>query len=319
MQVAFVGREFLAALLVVLSTVSAHAQEKTDTPRLRVSIRMAQTSFEATQLIRGELTIENLGDKWAPIPAADELARSLRLTSPDGKTSEPTKPEQFAATKSKELGPGGFVGIAFDAAMLFPALRQPGNYSLAFKSGALESTVPLKIIAGFDPARNYVLTLTTVGGDISIALDSVKAPVAARNLVNLARLGFFDGAAIPSVQAGEMVMVRGPVTAAHRIVPFEPSTDPVLAGSLVLEPSLTGPGGRGSWPNLSLLLAPRPEWTGQVVVVGRIVAGMEALTKLAGSPSTGKEGRPPYQPLAPLFIARAVVSEADSATGATKN
>jgi cyclophilin family peptidyl-prolyl cis-trans isomerase len=319
MQVAFVGRLSLAALLVVLSAVSARTQEKTDTPRLRVSIRMAQTSYESTQLMRGELTIENLSDKWAQIPAGDELAKSLRLTGPDGKAFEPTKPEQFAATKSKELGPGGFVGIAFDAALLFPALQQPGNYTLAFKSGVLESTAALRIIAGFDPTKNYVLSLSTVGGDISIALDSVKAPMAARNMVNLARLGFFDGAAIPSVQAGEMVMVRGPVTATHRIVPFEPSTDPVLAGSVVLEPSLTGPGGRGSWPNLSLLLAPRPEWTGQVVVVGRVVAGMEALTKLASSPSSGKEGRPPYQPLAPLFVGRAVVSEAAPALDTTKN
>ncbi|MFN7964592.1 MAG: hypothetical protein U0V87_02755 [Acidobacteriota bacterium] len=319
MRVALLGRLSLAGLIAVAAFGSLRAEEKAAAPRLRVSIRMAQTSFEATQIVRGELTVENLSDKWSPIPAGDELAKSLRLKGPDGKSYEPIKPEQFAATKAKDLGPGGFVGIAFDAALLFPALQQPGDYTLTFKNGALEATATLKMIAGFDPTKNYILTLATVGGEIAISLDSVKAPVAARNLVNLARLGFFDGAAIPMTHAGEMVMVRGPVTSIHRIVPFEASTDPILAGAVVLEPSLTGAGGRGSWPNLSLLLAPRPEWTGQVVVVGRVVAGMEALSKLAATPSSGAEGRPPYQPLAPLFVNRASISEAAPASDATKN
>lgn len=300
----------LPVMLVLSTSGSLAADPPPDVSRLRATIRMAQTSYEADQVIRGELTLENLQAGWSAIPPADALSRALTVVDAAGKVHEAVKPEQFAAVKAKELGPGGFVGIAFDAALLFPVLRQPGSYTLRFEAAGVSASTPLRVIAGFDATRNYRLTLNTTSGEITIALDAAHAPVAARNIVNLARLGFFDGASIPVTQNGELVMVRGPVTAQHRIVPAELSREPVLAGAVVLEPSLQPGAPRGSWPNLTLLLTPRPQLTGQAVVIGRVVSGIEVVGTISNSPNSGPQGQPPFSPLAPLFVRRATITEA---------
>jgi cyclophilin family peptidyl-prolyl cis-trans isomerase len=317
----------LSALLLsaLIATIATQEQHRAQTPApasssssLRSSLRLSQIAYEKSQVVRGDLTIENLSDKWVAIPNGEELAKGLRLRLPDGKEVQPNKPEQFAAARTKELGPGGFTGFAFDAALLFPQLQTPGRYELTFTGPGLSASAAVRIIEEFDPSKKFELTLTTKSGKIVILLDPSLAPVAVRNVVNLTRLEYYNGANITVASPGNMLSWRGDVSAAHRIVPFEPAMGPLLAGSVVLEPSELG-GSKGSWPNLAVLLSAKPDMSGKVVSVGRVTAGFDIANKLAGVTTSGPSGRPPFQPLEPVFIVKAEIRELDTSPVAPGN
>lgn len=295
----------LAALGAFLVAVAADAGD------VRTTLKLAQEVYEAGTPVRGELTLVNEGEGWAEIPDAAHLARRLELRAAGGKVIHPRDPDRFGAAKTTALGPGGFVGFAFDAAKLFPQLAQPGEYTLAFNPpGQLSAaSAPIRILPAFDPNQDYRMRIVTPNGPIVIDLFEKEAPVAVHNVVQLARTGFFDGASIPKIQKGTALIIRGPVTERHRIVPFEKTNVPLLAGTVVLEPA--PPGRRpANYPKLIVLLGPKPDWQGRVTAVGQIVEGQEALDRLAAVPTTGPGGVPPFKPLQPVSVDKAEILEA---------
>jgi len=309
------GPLFAAALmpLVLLATPSRAAEEPAS---LKSTLTLNQDLYEAGMPIRGELTVVNEGSGWAEIPDASHLARHLELRLGGGKVVKAQDPDRFGAAKTTALGPGGFVGFDFDARALFPLLEKPGEYLLAFAPpGALPAaTVSLRILPAFDPNEDYRLSLTTPVGELVIDLFEKEAPVAVHNIVQLARTGFFDGAAIPKIQKGVALVIRGPITERHRIVPFEKTTAPLLAGTVVLEPAPPGRRRPGNFPKLIVLLGPQPDWQGKSTAVGQVVAGQEVLEKLSQVPTTGARSRTPFRPLRPLAVERAEVRVAEPAS-----
>jgi cyclophilin family peptidyl-prolyl cis-trans isomerase len=305
----------LAACLILGCALAPAAEQKPAAGKapagaiVSTSLKTTQDVYEVGATVRAELTIENLSAEWTPIPDTSDLARYLRLTGDDGKALEPVKADRFGAAKTKELGPGGFVGLSFDASMLFPALAQPGSYRLSFKKGGLASQdVPVRVIPAFDPSRKYQLKLAIPELDLVVDLFAKNAPVAVHNIVSLARTGFFDGAAIPRIEPGVMIGVHGPVTPAHRIVPFEKTSVDYLAGTVLLEASAERE--RANYPNLVILLGPAPAWQGQYTAIGQVVSGLAELQKFALRPTTGKDGKPPFRPIVPIGILKASVVEA---------
>lgn len=290
----------------------AQTADTKTSPPARLSLRLTQEIFEIGSVVRGELVLENPSSQTIGIPAGGDLAKSFRLIDAANKEHEATKPEQFGAAHATELGPGGFTGISFDASLLFPQLGTAGRYTLAYRGAkGLNAKVEFAMIPGFDPSKHYQLELALPSGAVQIDIDSKTAPAAARHIVQLARVGFFNGASIALAVPSDLVVVRGPVKPSNRISPFEPAKEPVLAGMVVLEPaapSVDAPG-RSSWPNLSIALAPKPEWTGQVVSIGRVIAGLEELNKISTQPTTGKDGKPPFQPITAVKINTATVRE----------
>jgi cyclophilin family peptidyl-prolyl cis-trans isomerase len=61
-----------------------------------------------------------------------------------------------------------------------------------------------------DPTATYVATLETSCGDIVIALDARRAPIAVNNFVFLARAGFYDGLTFHRVVAGFVIQGGDP-------------------------------------------------------------------------------------------------------------
>jgi cyclophilin family peptidyl-prolyl cis-trans isomerase len=304
-------------LFVLGADAPAPAAPKSPAPaagNVQVVLTLRQETYEIGGPVRAELVLANTSPKWIAIPDVSDIVKGLRLIPPGGAEVEPTKPEQFGAARTTQLGPGGFVGVTFDATMLFPVLGKEGQYKLVFRGpvGAPREA-SLRMIPAFDPSRKYTLAFTTPDGEAAIELYPKEAPVSVHNLVNLARIGFFEGASILRMEPGVMLAIHGPVTPAHRIVPFERTTTPHLAGTVLLEAAGQDKE-RASYPNLIVLLAPQPATQGRYTVVGQIVSGLDNLQKLASRPTSGKDGAPPFHPLTPASISHAVIREQPTAS-----
>jgi cyclophilin family peptidyl-prolyl cis-trans isomerase len=111
---------------------------------------------------------------------------------------------------------------------------------------------------------------------------------------------------------GTMLAIHGPVTPAHRIQPFEQTTTPHLAGTVLLEAAGQNKE-RVNYPNLIVLLAPQPTTQGKYTVVGQVVSGLDTLQKLAVRPTSGKDGVPQFRPLTPISISGVVIREQPAA------
>ena len=270
----------VAGILVASLTVAAEKK-----PALSTTLKMFQGVYETGQVVRGELTLLNPSESWVDVSDISNPARDLRLVTEDGKTIEPRKPSRFGGAKTKAIGPGGFVGLTFDAGLLFPELTKPGRYTLRFeKAGFQTRQVPFTMLPAFSARKKYKLLLTTPAGKIAIRLDPGAAPVAVHNIVNLARTGFYDGAVIPKIEKGVALKIRGPVERKHWISPVETTKTPLLAGTVLVEPS--GPGrSPHNLPNLLILLGPKPDWQSAATAIGQVVAGTETLQRLSSAGS----------------------------------
>jgi hypothetical protein len=281
------------ALLGLIGLAPAPAQEATGEPAvggeespLSLRVGMFQTVYEAEQVLRGELSVINTGEEWVEVKDAKSLASALKLRTAEGNPLELDQKaaKKFGAADAGKIGPGGFVGVTFDAGQLFPAVHEPGRYEIFLEYAGERSPVAgFQILPAFDPDSDYRLILEAGGGELTIDLFEKQAPRTVRNIVNLARTGFYDGARIPRAQAEVALKIAGPVTPKHRIQPVENAGAAMLAGSVLAEPS--GPPGRASsarfsLPNLLVLLGPQPSWQGTAAVVGQLIEGDEALSRL---------------------------------------
>lgn len=62
-----------------------------------------------------------------------------------------------------------------------------------------------------DPAKRYVVRLTTEKGDIDIKVDPKQAPIAAANFVSLVNDGFYDGVTFHRVMRDFMIQTGDPL------------------------------------------------------------------------------------------------------------
>ncbi|MBP7148874.1 MAG: peptidylprolyl isomerase [Acidobacteria bacterium] len=300
-------RSTLALLVLLAATTIIPAADKPAAVELDATLRMTQDNYESGQPIPGELTIHNAGTDWVKLDEIENLGRDLRLVDDKGKETRPDA-QPYAPARATAIGPGGFVGFAFEAQRMFGRLEKPGTYKLVLRRDGVRAVErAVRVIERYDPALNYRLELDTPQGPVSIELHPAEAPETVHHIVNLARLGFYDGAAIPRIEPTKGVAIRGPVTANHRIVPFEKNERQLLAGTVIVEPQSGEL--QANLPNLIILLGPRPEWQGRATAVGRVVGDEQALSKLLQLPTSGEKGLPAFQPIAPVAVKTARIVE----------
>jgi len=290
---------------------SAPAETAAKDVPVTATLQLDQAVYEVGQVIRGEATLVNRSAAWHEIPDASTLPRSLRLVGEDGKEIAPAGAEKFGAARTTSLGPGGFVGFAFDAALLFPGLSQPGRYTLAFRpEGIPPVEASFRVIPAFDPAARYELHLATPAGPVTIELFTGDAPEAVHNVVSLARAGGYADPRQVRIRKGMLALVGhgGPRFR------FRGEETPIqlLAGTVIVQPA-----GRtfreGNTPNLGILLEPRPDWQGKVTAIGQVTEGLEALLTLAKTP-VRRDGS--GRPISPLDLKVTVVEKKASGEGA---
>lgn len=300
-----VGRSLPHLLaLVLLLPAAALAEEKPGAVPAQAVVNIALDGFvyEVGQPIAGQLVVRNDGGGWLKSSELADIASSLRLRLPSGEEVRAAKTDAFAAARTKEIGPGGFVGVKFDALALFPQLAGAGAYTLTFQREGLPSpSVPLKVIPAFDPAKSYRLLFTTPDGELAVDL-SRETPRTTRVLVTLARTGYFEDATVSTLRPGYAFSIASSRPPGPVIEPAERRPRELLAGTVVLEPSPPGVEPPHDVPTLIVLLSPRPEWQGRVTAIGRVVDSDATLARLTVRPASGEEGSPPWKPIAAITL-----------------
>jgi cyclophilin family peptidyl-prolyl cis-trans isomerase len=180
--------------------------------------------------------------------------------------------------------------------LLINGSPQPA-FSLDYNS--IEATVSLILLAerqfktcppiSIDPSRQYLATLHTEKGDVTLELYADKSPIAVNSFVFLARAGWFDGVTFHRVIPG-FVAQTGDPTGTGRGNPgylFKNENDPSLQFDApgLLAMANSGPDTNGS--QFFITYAPQPSLNGAYTIFGRVLSGMDVLESLtARDPAT---------------------------------
>jgi cyclophilin family peptidyl-prolyl cis-trans isomerase/protein-disulfide isomerase len=180
--------------------------------------------------------------------------------------------------------------------LLITGSPQPA-FSLDYNS--IEATVSLILLAerqfktcppiSIDPSRQYLATLHTEKGDVTLELYADKSPIAVNSFVFLARAGWFDGVTFHRVIPG-FVAQTGDPTGTGRGNPgylFKNENDPSLQFDApgLLAMANSGPDTNGS--QFFITYAPQPSLNGAYTIFGRVLSGMDVLESLtARDPAT---------------------------------
>ena len=150
---------------------------------------------------------------------------------------------------------------------------------------------PLEI----DSLKDYVATLETEKGDITLRLFPEQAPLAVNNFIFLARQGWYDGVTFHRVLPGVVAQAGDPSGTGFGSpgYAFDNEIDAVLKFDRpgVLGMANAGPGSNGS--QFFIALSPQSQWDGSYTIFGEVIAGMEVVEALNPRNPQRGIGQPP--------------------------
>lgn len=135
-----------------------------------------------------------------------------------------------------------------------------------------------------DPAKKYTATIRTNKGDIVVELFPDKAPTNVNSFVFLARDKWYDGQAFFYVNL-ELALQSGDPTSTGVGLPYpgyycgsEISPDLTFDQAGMLALFASAPDRNGS--QFFITYVPRPDFTGQYTIIGRVVEGLDVAESL---------------------------------------
>ncbi len=146
-----------------------------------------------------------------------------------------------------------------------------------------------------DPFKQYIATLHTPKGDVGIELFAEKAPLTVNNFVFLARAGWFDGITFHRVIPGFVVQTGDPSGTGFGgpgyLIPDEINPDLKFDAAGWVGMANSGPNTNGS--QFFITLAAANDLSGKYTVFGKVISGLEVLSKISPrDPSTNPEAPP---------------------------
>ena len=262
------------------------------------------------------MTVKNVSEKPVDNAAGLNLLGGLQLEDARGAKLKPAEGMGTLLTQPKSLEPGAFFGRVFPAQEVFPGLQKAGNYKLTWKGpGASGNELILHVVARFDTKKAYRLKIETDFGPIVIDLNQEAAPRHVRNLVDLARQGYYNGTQFHRIIPGVAITGGSPTgdPAAGTGYNLDPETSKTLtdAGTVVqVRNQLTGTMDSGS--HFMILAVSRPEFTGKVSVLGKVTEGMDTVRTIAQVPTAPHPQDPPgapERPIKPVLMRKVTVLE----------
>jgi cyclophilin family peptidyl-prolyl cis-trans isomerase len=137
-----------------------------------------------------------------------------------------------------------------------------------------------------DTKKNYVATLTTSKGNITVALDANAAPQTVNNFVFLVNQGFYDGLTFHRVVAGFVIQGGDPLGTGTGgpgyTVPAEIKL-PHVEGAIAMARlgDQQNPQRASSGSQFYITLAPTPNLDGAYTAFGHVTSGMDVVKKIA--------------------------------------
>jgi cyclophilin family peptidyl-prolyl cis-trans isomerase/protein-disulfide isomerase len=156
----------------------------------------------------------------------------------------------------------------------------------------LESTIGLILLAErqygtcppfeIDPTAEYIATLHTEKGDITVRLLTDRAPLAVNSFVFLARSGWFDGTTFHRVLPGFVAQGGDPSGTGHGGPGYyfnsEVYYDLLFDRPGVVAMANSGPDTNGS--QFFITFAPEPQLDGSYTIFGQVIDGMRVVESL---------------------------------------
>jgi peptidyl-prolyl cis-trans isomerase B (cyclophilin B) len=161
-----------------------------------------------------------------------------------------------------------------------------------------------------DPAKRYVVMLTTNCGAIAIQLEVGQAPKTTASFAYLVQRGFYNDLTFHRVAANFVIQGGDPNGdgsggPGYKVVEPPPADLRYTLGTVAMAKTATDPAG-ASGSQFFIVTAAETELPPQYALVGRVVgsmAGVTAISKLATIPP--QDGAPIH----PVVISRATLSE----------
>jgi peptidyl-prolyl cis-trans isomerase B (cyclophilin B) len=304
------------ALAVAGLATRLSADEKDAKPGVRAMLELNREFYYAGDSLPVRVSVGNEAASAAPNPVKSPLLRGF-VVSTAGKTLEPKgTPAVQEPTRPDRLSPKAFYGTVVDLAEIYPELRSPGTYEIAWKADGLEANrLEVRVIPRLDPAKEYQARVETSEGAFTIELFRKAAPLAFKAFTDLANAGYYDGLTLHEVRPELYVAGGDPGASGVTRPPFrfpqEQSTLPVVAGTVLMRPVGAAPPANG--PAFMILLRPEPAMNGQATVLGQVTAGLDVLSRISRVPSTEQGGRPFFKPLKDVQIRKISISEKGAA------
>ena len=177
------------------------------------------------------------------------------------------------------------------------------------------AVVNTRVGRGRDPSRvlrpDYLATIETDYGNITIRLFTNKAPNTVGVFVDLVRQKFYDGLGFNIVDKERHVIAGGIPPRSHApdwAVPMEENDLKFDRGMVAMFDPIEG----SDMHNTAFLIttSSQPSLKGFVTIFGKVVEGMDVVDRIQQVETSGAEGRPPFHPLEPVVIRRITVREA---------
>jgi cyclophilin family peptidyl-prolyl cis-trans isomerase len=274
--------------------------------RVQVALELSQEFYYEGDPLNVRITVRNTGEKKVANPVKVALFSAFKVRRAEGETLKPTHPPTSEEpARPESLTPAAFYGAVANLAEVYPELTHRGRYEIAWSAdGMITNLLLVTVIPRYDPSRSYSAEIGTDLGVIEIDLVPSGAPIAVKAFVDMANAGLYDALKFDEVQADSFVSGGDPRFAdpPRRGISFpaEPTTVPIVAGTMAFRPVSAAPPANG--PGFMIALKPQPAWSGQVTAFGQVTRGLEVLQRISRTPASARTAQPPGKPLRDVKI-----------------
>jgi cyclophilin family peptidyl-prolyl cis-trans isomerase/protein-disulfide isomerase len=173
-----------------------------------------------------------------------------------------------------------YTGLA-DFASLDMVIRLDALTALQYSSCPSQSV---------DPLKQYIATVHTADGDVELQLYPDKSPLAVSNFIFLVNSGWYNNNTFYRVTPGTSVMTGDPSGTGYGNPGYLFATE-IPAGLNFDQPGMVAMDNNGPETNGSrffITLAPESQMDGQFTIFGKVLSGLDVLSKLtARNPQPG--------------------------------
>lgn len=164
--------------------------------------------------------------------------------------------------------------------------------------------------ARLDPAKRYVVTLSTNCGAIAIQLDVKRAPRTSASFAYLVRRGFYDDLTFHRVAANFVIQGGDPEGdgsggPGYTIVERPPTDLRYTLGTVAMAKTGADPAG-ASGSQFFIVTAPEAPLPAQYALLGKVVGSLAAVQAIAKQPTVPPQDGAPEKP---VVIGHATLSE----------
>lgn len=162
-----------------------------------------------------------------------------------------------------------------------------------------------------DPAKRYVVQLTTNCGKIDVQLDVRSAPAIAASFVYLVRMGFYNDLTFHRVVANFVIQGGDPNGdgsggPGYTVIERPPASLRYTKGTVAMAKAATDPAGAAG-SQFFIVTGSHVELPPQYALLGKVVGGQSTLSAISHVPTTAGSDGEDSSPKIPIVISKATV------------